>query len=207
MNPFLDLRVFELLSARLCHDLVGPIAAINNGVELLTDEDPEFVRDAISLVGDSARKAANRLQFYRFAYGFSQGAMAGPAPHALASGLFDGTAILCDYGEGVRALGLEWQKLACNLLMVGGESLPRGGSLMLSAGALGPALDAVGEGAGPSAAARSALVLEVPVAELTARTISAYFTGLLGQALGCRLVTTSEPGSFRISPAPLTGVG
>src|SRR5712691_824923 len=80
----IDLRVVELLAARLCHDLIGPISAISNGVELLADEEPEFARDAVALVGDSARKASGRLQFYRFAYGFSGGRLAGPAPYQLA---------------------------------------------------------------------------------------------------------------------------
>ena len=83
---FVDLRVLELLTARLCHELSGPIAAINNGVELLAEEDlalavdrpdPAFLQDAVALVGDSARRARSRLQFYRFAYGFSSGSADG----------------------------------------------------------------------------------------------------------------------------------
>src|SRR5271163_1304154 len=77
----IDLRVLELLTARLCHELSGPIAAINNGVELLVDEpvpgkageDPDFMHEAIALLGDSARRATDRLRFYRFAYGFGHG--------------------------------------------------------------------------------------------------------------------------------------
>src|SRR5215470_19568661 len=67
------MRVLELLTARLCHELSAPIAAINNGVELLADDDsdpgPNFSHEAATLIGDSARRAASRLQFYRFAYG------------------------------------------------------------------------------------------------------------------------------------------
>jgi histidine phosphotransferase ChpT len=73
MSDSIDLRVVELLAARLCHDLIGPVAAIGNGAELLADEEPDFLQDAIALVGESARKANRRLQFYRFAYGFSGG--------------------------------------------------------------------------------------------------------------------------------------
>lgn len=95
----IDVRLSELLTARLCHELSGPIAAINNGIELLAeDEEGEgreaspgtsFLRDAVALVGDSARRAGSRLQFYRFAYGFGGGARAGPAPHELALGYFE----------------------------------------------------------------------------------------------------------------------
>src|SRR5581483_1942360 len=145
MAPLIDLRVLRLLASRLCHDLIGPVAAINNGVELLGDEDPDFVRDAVALVGDSARKAAARLQFYRFVFGAGQGTPSGQSPQALAAALFDGGPILCDYGAAAAELGLEWQKLACNLLLVAGEALPRGGRLVLDAG---PRLEAIGEGSG-----------------------------------------------------------
>ena len=64
-----DIRILELLSARLCHELISPVGAIGNGVELLGEDDPDFVRDAVALIGQSAKKAAHRLQFYRFAYG------------------------------------------------------------------------------------------------------------------------------------------
>ena len=46
MSRLIDLRVLELLAARLCHELISPIGAIANGVELLGEDDPEFVRDA-----------------------------------------------------------------------------------------------------------------------------------------------------------------
>src|SRR5580658_5829839 len=78
MGVMIELRVLELLSARLCHELVSPVGAINNGVELLAEEDPDFVRDAIELIGQSARTASRRLQFYRFAYGTSASATGAP---------------------------------------------------------------------------------------------------------------------------------
>ena len=68
MTGAVDMRVLELLTARLCHELSGPIAAISNGVELLAEEDPDpglagasFMRDAVALVSQSARRAASRL--------------------------------------------------------------------------------------------------------------------------------------------------
>src|SRR5215467_13265513 len=94
------MRVLELLAARLCHELSAPISAINNGVELLADDDSDpgsgtdFSHEAATLIDDSARRAASRLQFYRFAYGFGRGsAIAGPAPHELAAAMFNGSRI------------------------------------------------------------------------------------------------------------------
>jgi histidine phosphotransferase ChpT len=199
MTRAIDLRVVELLSAKLCHDLISPIAAISNGAELLADEEPEFVRDAIALVGDSARKASRRLQFYRFAYGFSGGGIAGPPPRQLAAEFFEDGAITCDYGAEAQALPLVQQKLACALLALAGEALPRGGRLVVAAGAGGPEIEAHGEGAGPSPPIRAAMSLAAPTAELTSRTVGGYFAGLLAEALGCRLVVADRPGGFRLA--------
>jgi histidine phosphotransferase ChpT len=206
-GPLIEMRILELLTARLCHELSGPVAAINNGIELLCDEDlepgsppgPGFIRDAVTLVSDSAHRARNRLQFYRFAYGFSRlgGASTGPAPHELAAGFFAAGQIVCNYAESARAMPPDWQHLACNLLAVGADTLPRGGQLALSNGPL--TIEAIGEAAALSPEARSALMLTTPTTELTARTVQPYFAGLLARVLGCRLIATAEPGRVRLT--------
>jgi histidine phosphotransferase ChpT len=202
MTRPIDLRVLELLTARLCHDLIGPVAAIANGVELLGEDDPDFVRDAVALVGDSARKANARLQFYRFAYGFGGGGLTGPAPHQLAAEFFAETAIACDYGAEARGMPIQRQKLACTMLVVAGEGLPRGGRLVLRAGAAGPQIEASGEGTGPSPEARAALLLEAPVPALTTRTVGAYFAGLIAEAQGLRVQIAPADGSFQLLAVP-----
>jgi histidine phosphotransferase ChpT len=205
------MRLSELLTARLCHELSGPIAAINNGVELLAEEGPDrelsanqgFLRDAVALVGDSARRAGSRLQFYRFAYGFSGvGARTGPAPHELALGYLEASRIVCDYAESVRTLSADWQKLACNLLPIAADALPRGGRLTLAGDSLAEyalSVDAIGETAALSPEARAAMTLSTPIAELTTRTVHGYFTGLLARALGRRIIATAEPGRLRLA--------
>lgn len=202
MTRLIDLRVLELITARLCHDLIGPVAAIANGVELLGEDDPDFVRDAVALVGDSARKANARLQFYRFAYGFGGGGLTGPAPHQLAAEFFAETAIECDYRAEARAMPIERQKLACTMLTVAGEGLPRGGRLVLGLGAAGPQIEASGQGTGPSPEARAALLLEALVAALTTRTVGAYFAGLIAEAQGLRLRIADTAGGFELAAEP-----
>lgn len=201
MSIILEMRILELLTARLCHELSGPIAAVGNGVELLGEDDPDFARDALTLVADSARRAANRLQFYRFAYGFSgDRATTGPAPLDLVAKFFEGTPIRCDYAESVRALPLDQQKLGCNLLLVGADTLSRGGYLALDATLTGLQLEVVGRAASLVPEQGAALRLEMPVQALSLRTVNAYFAGLLARAGGWRLVgAEAVPGRFRLA--------
>lgn len=203
MTGIVELRVLELLTARLCHELISPIAAINNGVEILAEEESGFAADAVRLVADSARRAGARLQFFRFAYGAAPGGgLSGPPPHELAQGYFAATRIACDYEESARRLALEWQKLGCNLLLVGAEALPRGGGLTLRAGACGPEVALSGAAAGLPAEMAVALALSCPAAALTTRTVQGYFAGLLARALGCRPIVAGAPENLRLTVAP-----
>lgn len=206
LGALTDMRLLELLTTRLCHELSGPIAAINNGIELLAEErpdpasplEPSFALDAVMLVADSARRARDRLQFYRFSYGASRlGTTAGPAPHELAAGFLAKSRIVCDYAESVRMMSPEWQKLACNLVPVGADALPRGGRLALTDNPL--TIEAVGEVAALSSEAHTALTLTTPISELSVRTVQAYFAGLLARALGRRLIASAEPGRVRLA--------
>lgn len=185
----IEFRVLELLNARLCHELVSPVGAINNGVELLDDDDPDFVRDAIQLIGQSARKAGQRLQFYRFAYGTtatSSGSAAGSG-RDLAAGLLEGGKVRCDWSPEAATLPADWQRLACNMLVLAAEILPRGGVILvrpLRAGASGIEVAAEGESVNVSPELRAALDRSAGIEDLTSRTVHAYFTAALAHQLG-----------------------
>src|SRR5215470_5735951 len=69
----IDLRVAELLGSRLCHDLISPIGAVTNGIELIEEEGGRIAADALDLAGRSARQASRLLQFYRIAFGVGGG--------------------------------------------------------------------------------------------------------------------------------------
>ena len=60
LGNVVDTRVSALLCARLCHELSGPVAGVNNGTELLVDEDLDFAHDAVELIGVSALFPLNR---------------------------------------------------------------------------------------------------------------------------------------------------
>ena len=64
----------SLLCSRLCHDLLSPVGALNNGIELLADEhDPEMRARCLDLLAESARASANKLKFFRLAFGAAGG--------------------------------------------------------------------------------------------------------------------------------------
>src|ERR1044071_6387407 len=64
----------SLLCSRLCHDLMSPVGALNNGIELLGDEqDPDMRERCLELLADSAVATANKLKFFRLAFGAAGG--------------------------------------------------------------------------------------------------------------------------------------
>ncbi len=194
MSVTVELRVLELLSSRLCHELISPVGAINNGIELMDEDDPEFVKDATKLIANSARSASKRLDFYRFAYGSGR---AGTA-REVTIGLLEGGKSRCEWSEAVNALSLEWQRVACNMVVLATEALPRGGNVQVApvAGKPGLIVTAAGETINVMPEVRAVLAGASSVADLTARTIHAYYTGKLAEALGARLSLT-EPQAGR----------
>jgi histidine phosphotransferase ChpT len=199
----IDLRLAELLAARLCHELAGAITAATNGADLLGEPDLEVDRETLALVGDSARRAGSRLQFYRFAYGYGgNGDAAGPPPRELVAGYFASSRIVCRYGQDVGALLPMQQKLACNLLAFGAEALARGGDIAIGVAASGLRLEVNGEGLSLTREQSLALALKPRVAELTPHTVQAYFTALLAQVLGWRPVAAAAPSRFYITVTP-----
>jgi len=183
----IEFRVLELLASRLCHELISPVGAVNNGVELLNDGDASFVRDATTLIGQSARRAAMRLQFYRFAYG--AGGLGGGAPDAksLVAGILEGGKVRCDWPAEFDVLAAPWQKLTCNLMLLASEILPRGGTVTLTRAGNGVAAAAAGEAVNLTAELKAALTPAAEVAALTARTVHAYFTARYAENVGARL--------------------
>ena len=200
MSGEVDLRVLELLAARLCHELISPVGAINNGVELLDEDDPAFVKEAMGLIGQSARKAGQRLQFYRFAYGQSGGGTSGAAPDArdLAAALLEGGKVRCEWAPEAATLPHGWQRLACNMLVLAAEMLPRGGSISVRAlpdGRDGVEVTATGDPVAIAPELKAALAPGAESQALTSRTVHGYFTARLAARLGATLaVAVPDPG-------------
>jgi histidine phosphotransferase ChpT len=205
MSVSLDLRVMELLSARLCHELAGPVSAVVNGVELMAEEDPDFVAEAVRLVGTSARTASRRLQFYRFAYGSLPGEGASlQVGREIAEKYFDGGNVACLWPAGDAPRSFAWQRLACMLAVLAAEALSRGGTVAVHAKGPGMVLEADGESVRLTPEAQAGLREDTTVENLTARGVHAYVCRLFAADLNLRIAPPQpEPRRLVLEAAPI----
>jgi histidine phosphotransferase ChpT len=128
-------RLTELLCSRLCHDLISPLSAITNGIELVSEGDKATFDDAIGLIGSSARQGASRLAYFRLALG-AGGTEAGTAFGIVRKAVdeyFEDRKLRIDWVEPAPAqdapLGRQVRKLLLNLMLVAGECAQRDASI------------------------------------------------------------------------------
>jgi histidine phosphotransferase ChpT len=123
----------SLLCSRLCHDLMSPVGALNNGIELLADEqDPDMRDRCLDLLADSARVTANKLKFFRLAFGAAGGfgdAVDSSEAQAVLQGLLGQGKIELGWMAGDSKLSKSGAKLLLNLALIAGDALVRGGRL------------------------------------------------------------------------------
>ena len=186
-----DLRFAQLLCSRLCHDLIGPVGAINTGFELL-EEEAGLPEDALGLVARSAREVSRRLAFYRVAFGLGGGSAVKPESvrNVLADFLVD-TRVELDWiqdSDSEARLSVTGFKLILNLALLVRESLPRGGELTIRVKADTDGVAVTVRGAGKGAKLRdevqAALTNEVAWEDLSARSAPAYLAVCLATELG-----------------------
>lgn len=129
-----NLQMAELLCTRLCHDLTGPIGAVNNGAEFLVEEGFELQSQAVDLIVSSAFSAVARLQFYRMAYGNvkNHGEADLAEKQKIAADFFVGSKITLDWPEAHTdsacvGVSIKMARLIYNLLIITSTALIRGG--------------------------------------------------------------------------------
>ena len=144
----------SLLCSRLCHDLLSPVGALNNGLELLADEhDPEMRARCLELLGESARASANKLKFFRLAFGAAGGfgeTVDTREAHAAIEGLFgDNHRVKIGWMVEDPVLPKQAIKVLLNLALIAGDALIRGGQLDIGAEVVGNQVEIVVRADGP----------------------------------------------------------
>ena len=173
----------SLLCSRLCHDLLSPVGALNNGLELLADEhDPEMRARCLELLAESARASANKLKFFRLAFGAAGGfgeTVDTREAKAAIEGLFgDNHRVNLGWLVEDPTLSKTAIKVLLNLALIGGDALVRGGQLDIGAEQRDDVVEIVVRADGPRIVLdqelRSALAEETQDSPVTPRAAAAY---------------------------------
>lgn len=192
-----DLDLAALLCSRVCHDLISPVGAIANGLELYDDPemDAETRATALDMVRSSARIATAKLKFCRIAFG-----AAGSAGASIDLGEAGETAMAFMGSEKVK---LDWQaprenrpkqqvKLVLNMVLIAMAAVPRGGLVTVSAGGDGFTARAKGDRAKAPDAIVQVLGGGADLAALDARLVQPYYARLLAQSAGLTLTMAMD---------------
>jgi len=205
----IHLRAFELACSKLCHDVISPIGAVNNGLELLEEEDDAALKEeATALAQRSAKRASILLQVFRSAFGNAGNQQTfGPREAvALAQDYLQSSKAQLTTGElpDSSAFPAGYGKVALNLIILGADALPRGGTIRLQVRSpkVGPGsieIDCAGQQIAWSEEFSRAIGRNLQAEELTAHNILPYISATFAQRLGMTLSINQEgPGILGI---------
>lgn len=187
------LDLASLLCSRLCHDLLSPVGALSNGLELLAEEkDPEMRKHCFDLLDQSARISADKLKFFRLAFG-AAGGFGEMVPVHEARSVIDALVgnndrITVNWALASDSLPKPGIKTLLNLALIGIEALVRGGTLDIGAELRDGATEIVVRATGARIAfdpdIGRALDGTLPVRDLSSRTAPAAMIRQLAETLG-----------------------
>jgi histidine phosphotransferase ChpT len=201
------LDLAALLCSRVCHDLISPVGAVVNGLEVLEDDNDEQTKTfALDLIKKSAQQASARLQFCRLAFGAagSAGAMIdlGDA-EAVARGFLDDGKTKLRWNLPRLLLPKNRVKLLLNLLVLAGQTIPRGGTLTVEpvgdGERMGFRITAAGLNARIPQPVPGLIAGETGGAAVDAHAIQPFYTGLLARSCGLRVRLAPEGDQIAIS--------
>jgi len=203
-----EIELAAVMVSRVCHDLISPVGALANGIEVLADESDPVMRDhAIALITKSSAMASARLKLCRLAYG-SMGSAGDQvslteARNVLAEFLTD-SKVRLEWQAPALLLPKDTVKLALNLAVTAIDTIPRGGVLRVTAEERvdGIALVASCEGTMPRVTddLRLALAGEFQLSDLTeSRRVQPFYTGLVARSLGAEAVIGEDGPAITLS--------
>jgi histidine phosphotransferase ChpT len=202
------LDLAALLCSRVCHDLISPTGAIVNGLEVLDEKESDQATKsfALDLIRKSAKTATARLQFCRLAFGAAGGAGAQidlEDAQNMARAFIEDEKTKLVWNMPRLLLPKNRVKLLLNMVVIAGQSIPRGGTITA---------DPVGEGenlgfrltaSGPNARIPQAVPALLDGASengsLDAHAIQPFYAGMLARACGVKLTLKSDGDTVTIT--------
>jgi histidine phosphotransferase ChpT len=199
-----EIEFAALMVSRVCHDLVGPLGAVVNGMEVLEDErDPHMRADAIKLVTMSADQALARIQFMRIAFGAAGSAGAeldlGEIGR-LIGGLLEGGKVQLVWNVPRLYWAKDWAKLLMNATLLAADCLPRGGVVTVDAGLdpQAPSFHIRAQGTHARLTAEMDQAIKGEDANVDARHVQPFLTYKLSRTVNAPLVITPTDGAVEL---------
>ena len=200
------LELAALLCSRVCHDLISPVGAIVNGLEVLDDnpkeEDKEF---ALDLIRKSARTASARLQFCRLAFGAAGSAGAqidlGDAQN-MARGHMEDEKTRLTWNLPRVLLPKNRVKLLLNMMVIAQHTIPRGGMITVDPGGEGDSMSFRVQTVGLNSRIPQNIVDILGATTsgpVDAHAVQPYYTRLLAQACGLTVRIAAEGEAMVVS--------
>lgn len=183
-------RAGEILISKICHDLVSPVGAVNNGIEFLSEMGADGLKDGLGLIEHSARQSSVRLQLFRMCYGAggSDSKVTGKMVFETFSNFIDGTKCSMEWDlmndipdEDVNA---GFMKTLLNLMVFAQESLPKGGLLKITMDGNKMLISAKGEMIRPKEGSVDAMAGALSVEDLTPKAIHGFMTKAYADLFG-----------------------
>lgn len=197
-----DLEFSAFLVSRVCHDLVGPLGAVVNGLEVLEDERDAAMRaDALKIVTSSANQALARLQFMRIAFGAAGSAGAEldlGEVHRLIGGLLSGGRVSLEWEPPHINWPKDWAKLLMNAVLIAADCLPRGGIVRIESKSEVPGFKIVSTGQGVRVSEDVERALRGEILEHDARGVQPVLAFRLAKGINAGLTITPHEGRVEL---------
>jgi histidine phosphotransferase ChpT len=181
-----------MLCSRLCHDMLSPVGALANGLELLADEqDPQMRARCMELLEQSARISTDKLKFFRLAFGaaggFGEAIPIDEAQNVINALAADAKKVEIHWAIAEPSLPKPAVKVLLNLAQIALDALVRGGTLDIGAERRDGAVEIVARARGDKIAFDEtigrALQGDLPEYEITSRTAAAHMIALVAEEL------------------------
>lgn len=204
-----DLELAALISSKICHDVIGPVGAIYNGLEILDDDDDAQAKSyALDVIRNVTEQASARLQFARFAFGAagSAGALIDlSTAEQISRGFVGQTKHKLSWRGAPGHMVKDKVKLLLNMVAGAMTALPRGGDIEVAiSGTLetpGFLIRCRGTGARPPQYLTEFIIGKQPP-QLDAMTIQAYYTWRLAASAGMRLEILKDGADILLAAKP-----
>lgn len=199
-NSDIEAALAANLSSRICHDLVSPVGAIANGVDLIREIGAGNLTEEFGLISQSADRASSLLKFYRLAFGATGTEAADVARGTLvtqAKAMFASPRITLTWqGEEGPALSRAEARLACLLLLCARSVTGMTGTILVAIDPMQsfPMVVSVDtSGSAEASTLLSLLVSREDVTEITPKVVEFLMARDLAQAAGITLSVKHEP--------------